>query len=68
MTRILFATLFTIVVTHIYSQLAYSTDTLNGFDISESLIPKDEINSGGPPRDGIPAILEPKFEPAAKAT
>lgn len=68
MTRILFATLFTIVVTHLYSQPAYSTDTLNGFDISKSLISKDEIHSGGPPRDGIPAILEPKFESAAKAT
>lgn len=36
-------------------------DRYNGFDVSESLIPKDEILRGGPPRDGIPAILEPKF-------
>ncbi|MEQ9618016.1 MAG: DUF3179 domain-containing protein [Deltaproteobacteria bacterium] len=40
----------------------------NGFDVSNSLIPKDEIFSGGPPRDGIPAILNPKFESAEKAS
>ncbi len=68
MTRILFAALFTLIAPNIYSQPAYSTDTPNGFDISKSLIPKDEIHSGGPPRDGIPAILEPKFESAGKAT
>lgn len=33
----------------------------NGFDLSNSSVPKDEIMSGGPPKDGIPAILEPKF-------
>ena len=38
------------------------SDSYNGFDISKSLIPKDEILSGGPPRDGIPAIVKPKFE------
>jgi hypothetical protein len=68
MNRILSATLFTIIATYIYSQPTYSTDTLNGFDISKSLIPKDEILSGGPPRDGIPAILKPKFESTGKAT
>ncbi|MCK5392108.1 MAG: DUF3179 domain-containing protein [Deltaproteobacteria bacterium] len=39
----------------------------NGFDISNSLIPKDDILSGGPPKDGIPAILNPKFEEANEA-
>ncbi|WP_417530741.1 DUF3179 domain-containing protein [Marinobacter lipolyticus] len=34
----------------------------NGFDLSESLIPVDEILHGGPPRDGIPSIDDPKFE------
>lgn len=36
-------------------------ESYNGFDLSNSSVPKDEIMSGGPPRDGIPAILEPKF-------
>ncbi len=33
----------------------------NGFNLSGALIPEDEILSGGPPRDGIPAINAPKF-------
>ncbi|MEJ2152433.1 MAG: DUF3179 domain-containing protein [Gemmatimonadota bacterium] len=36
---------------------------LNGFDVSSSAIPVDEIMSGGPPRDGIPALTHPAFEP-----
>ncbi len=36
--------------------------TLNGFDLSGSLLPVDEILRGGPPRDGIPALTAPKFE------
>ena len=36
----------------------------NGFDLSNALIPVDEILSGGPPRDGIPSIDNPEFEPA----
>ena len=37
----------------------------NGFDISNASIPTEEILRGGPSRDGIPAIDEPKFLPAA---
>lgn len=36
-------------------------NTLLGFDLSDSAIPRDEIMRGGPPRDGIPAIMEPNF-------
>lgn len=36
----------------------------NGFDLGDSLVPADEIHLGGPPRDGIPAIDEPRFVPA----
>ena len=39
----------------------------NGFDLSGSLVPADEIRPGGPPRDGIPAIDDPQFESAAAA-
>ena len=39
----------------------------NGFDLSEALIPTDEIKPGGPPRDGIPSIDSPKFIDAKKA-
>lgn len=33
----------------------------NGFDLTDTLIPAEEIHHGGPPRDGIPAIDEPVF-------
>ena len=39
----------------------------NGFDLSNATIPTDEILRGGPPRDGIPAIDEPKFLPVSQA-
>ena len=50
------------------TQGLFSGDSYNGFDVSRSLIPKDEFVGGGPPKDGIPAILEPKFETAKSAT
>lgn len=37
------------------------------WDYSKHSIPLDEIQSGGPPKDGIPALTEPKYVPAAKA-
>ena len=40
----------------------------NGFDLSKLNIPLDEIFGGGPPRDGIPSINDPKFTPLADAT
>ncbi len=43
-----------------------SARTIGSFDIDENdtLIPINEIHSGGPPKDGIPAIDSPKFIPA----
>lgn len=41
--------------------------TNNGFDLSKSLVPVSEIFSGGPQKDGIPALTDPKFISAAKA-
>jgi hypothetical protein len=40
----------------------------NGFDLSNSTLPDDQILHGGPPRDGIPAISDPKLIKAADAT
>lgn len=40
---------------------------LCGFDYSKHSIPVDEIFSGGPPKDGIPALFNPKFISARKA-
>lgn len=47
--------------------LTAATLTKNAFDLSGSLVPVDEILSGGPPRDGIPAIDHPKFVKAGEA-
>jgi len=38
-----------------------SASSSNGFDLSNSEIPVRKIESGGPPRDGIPAINSPQF-------
>lgn len=38
-----------------------------GFDFSRHSVPVDEIKSGGPGKDDIPAIISPKFVPAARA-
>jgi hypothetical protein len=35
-------------------------------DFSRHSIPLDEIHSGGPPKDGIPALTDPKHVPTAK--
>lgn len=39
----------------------------NGFDLSNSTVPLNAVQSGGPPRDGIPAIDRPKFVAAHQA-
>lgn len=39
----------------------------SGWDFSKHSIPVDEIMSGGPPRDGIPALLNPKFDKSRDA-
>ena len=41
--------------------------TLNGFDLTDTLIPEHLIEAGGPPRDGIPAIDEPLFVDPSRA-
>ena len=40
---------------------------MNGFDLTGVLIPVEEILSGGPPKDGIPAIDKPVFVKASLA-
>ena len=41
--------------------------TRNGFYLKNSSIPTNEIVAGGPPKDGIPAINNPKFITAKSA-
>src|SRR5262245_49199459 len=40
---------------------------LTGFDLTRHNVPPGEILDGGPPKDGIPAILQPKFVSASDA-
>jgi len=40
---------------------------LAGFDLDNAVVPKSEIRAGGPPKDGIPAILSPRFVSADQA-
>lgn len=34
---------------------------ITGFELDNAIIPRNEILSGGPPKDGIPAILDPRI-------
>jgi hypothetical protein len=40
---------------------------LSAFKLDNAIVPQEEILSGGPPKDGIPAILQPNFLEPAKA-
>lgn len=43
-------------------------ETKNGFALSPASVPAAEILAGGPPRDGIPALVDPSRIPAAAAS
>jgi len=43
-------------------------DALAPFNTKDLTIPRDQILSGGPPKDGIPALTDPKTAPVAEAT
>ncbi len=55
----LLTSLFIVLLAH--SAWAVDTPNKNGFDLSNSTIATHDIFQGGPPRDGIPAINNPKF-------
>ncbi|QDV82211.1 DUF3179 domain-containing protein [Planctomycetes bacterium TBK1r] len=40
----------------------------SGFDLRQATIPVQEIRSGGPPKDGIPSLSNPRMISAAEAT
>lgn len=42
-------------------------DLLSSFDTSDLRIPRSEILPGGPPKDGIPSLTEPRMVPAKSA-
>ena len=48
--------------------MATSAINKNGFKLDDSLVPVEEILSGGPPKDGIPSIDKPKFIASGEST
>ena len=48
--------------------LAFFFPVLTGFQLDNAIVPQEQILAGGPPKDGIPAILKPQFIPPVKAT
>ena len=51
-----------------FSVTASTADEIkNGFRLSNALVPAEQIFSGGPARDGIPAIDNPRFVPVSGA-
>jgi len=48
--------------------IIFSVVFLTGFNTDNAIVPQPEILSGGPPKDGIPAILKPNIvEPGEAA-
>ena len=47
--------------------LVLPLNALAQWDFTKHSVPLDEIESGGPPRDGIPALTNPDYVPAGKA-
>jgi len=52
----------------VFGTFSTNAASKNGFDLEGSLIPVRKILSGGPPRDGIPALINPAFVTAEMAT
>lgn len=42
--------------------------SMNGFNLDNSLVPAHQILQGGPPRDGIPSLDNPRFEEAGQTS
>lgn len=51
----------------VLAALPVQAATKNGFDLTDALVPVKEIRRGGPGKNGIPAIVSPKFAPAGEA-
>lgn len=59
--------LISVLIAVIAIQLSKIATSNNGFDLSNAVIPSEQIMQGGPPKDGIPAISNPKLVSADQA-
>lgn len=57
----------TLAVIAVCLPLVSFASTKNGFTLDDALVPISEIRGGGPPRDGIPSLDNPKFVAADAA-
>lgn len=53
--------LILIIIATLLATLPLQARDLNGFQLDDASVPPAEIQHGGPPRDGIPALNDPKF-------
>lgn len=60
--------IFLISIAIFLSKNSLSINKYNDFNLGNSIIPIEQILHGGPPRDGIPSIDNPKFIPHNRAT
>jgi hypothetical protein len=51
-----------------FAWLTSCAEAADGFDLSKHSVPLNQIVSGGPSKDGIPAILKPVFVSAKEGT
>ena len=65
--RIPLAILLTLLAGALLYRFAVPAGLDNGFDLSNSILPRNEIQHGGPPRDGIPALSDPRLVAAGDA-
>lgn len=59
--RVTVSALAAVVIYSLFVSTGSTASRTNGFDLADTLVPSAQIHHGGPPRDGIPAIDEPKF-------
>ena len=63
--RIVFHALLIFIVAH--TSQVFSNPSMNGFDLTDALVDTSKILSGGPEKDGIPALTRPAFITATEA-
>lgn len=62
------ARLIAVVLILVFGIITAGYNTADGFDLSTHSIPIDEIESGGPAKDAIPALTNPVFVSSTEAT
>ena len=63
--RVVFRALLIFIAVH--PSQVFSSPSMNGFDLTDALVDTSKILSGGPEKDGIPALTRPDFITPAEA-